>query len=122
LNLPKGARVLAPSRIIDTQTDKLVAVTTEGRILVFPVSELPVMARGKGNKIIGIPPARVAAREEYVIAVASVPVKAALIVQSGKRHLKLKGVELDEYVGERGRRGRKLPRGFQKVNGLSVDL
>jgi topoisomerase-4 subunit A len=80
------------------------------------------MARGKGNKIIGIPPARVAAREEYVIAVASVPVKAALIVQSGKRHLKLKGVELDEYVGERGRRGRKLPRGFQKVNGLSVDL
>ncbi len=122
LNLPKGARVLAPSRIIDTQTDKLVAVTTEGRILVFPVSELPVMARGKGNKIIGIPPARVATREEYVIAVASVPVKAALIVQSGKRHLKLKGVELDEYVGERGRRGRKLPRGFQKVNGLSVDL
>jgi topoisomerase-4 subunit A len=122
LNLPKGARVLAPSRIADTQTDKLVAVTTEGRILAFPVSELPVMARGKGNKIIGIPPARVAAREEYVIAVASVPVKATLIVQSGKRHLKLKGVELDEYVGERGRRGRKLPRGFQKVNGLSVDL
>ena len=122
LNLPKGARVLRPSRIFDTQTDKLVAVTTEGRILVFPVSELPVMARGKGNKIIGIPPARVAARDEYVIAVASVPVKAALIVQSGKRHLKLKGDELDEYVGERGRRGRKLPRGFQKVNGLSVDL
>jgi topoisomerase-4 subunit A len=121
LNLPKGARVLPPCRITDMQTDRLVAVTTEGRILVFPVNELPVMAKGKGNKIIGIPPARVAAREEYLIAITSVPEKATLIVQSGKRHLKLKGAELDEYTGERGRRGRKLPRGFQKVNALSVE-
>ena len=121
LNLPKGARVLPPCRITDMQTDRLVAVTTEGRILVFPVNELPVMAKGKGNKIIGIPPARVAAREEYLIAITSVPEKATLIVQSGKRHLKLKGAELDEYTGERGRRGRKLPRGFQKVNGLNVE-
>ena len=121
LNLPKGARVLPPSRITDLHTDKLVAVTTEGRILVFPVNELPIMAKGKGNKIIGIPPARVAAREEYLIAIASVPEKATLIVQSGKRHLKLKASEFDEYAGERGRRGRKLPRGFQKVSGLSVE-
>lgn len=121
LNLPKGSRVSRPWRVSNPETDRLAAVTTEGRMLVFPVSTLPVMSRGKGNKIIGVPPKRVASREEYVVAIASVPEKATLVIYSGRRYLKLKRSELDAYAGDRGLRGKKLPRGFQKVSGIDVE-
>ena len=120
LTLPKGASVLPPARIVDPESDRIVAISNEGRMLVFAVSELPMMARGKGNKIIGIPSARVVAREEFVIAVASVPEKETLTLYSGQRHFTLKGSDLDHYVGERGRRGSKLPRGFQRVEWVAV--
>jgi len=121
LTLPKGARVLRPVPIGDPGSDRVVAVTNEGRMLVFPVSELPVLSRGKGNKIIGIPAKRVEAREEYVVALAVVPQRGKLTAYSGKRHFTLKSGDLDAYGGERGRRGNKLPRGFQKVDALSVE-
>lgn len=89
-------------------------------MLIFPAAELPIMPRGKGNKLIGIPSARVASREEYVTAVAVFTERDILKVISGKRHLSLKFAELEHYLGERGRRGHKLPRGFQKVDGLEV--
>ena len=97
------------------------AVTTEGRLLVFPLEELPQLARGKGNKIIGIPPARVQSRDEFVVAVQVVSEQQSLVVYAGKRHIKLKFSELEHYRGERGRRGNKLPRGFQKVDAMSLD-
>ena len=90
-------------------------------LLVFPLADLPQMARGKGNKIIGIPGARVQSREEYVVAVQVVTEADVLIVQAGKRHLKLKFSELEHYRGERGRRGNKLPRGLQKVDGMLIE-
>jgi len=90
-------------------------------MLVFPLSDLPEMARGKGNKMIGIPSARVAAREEYMVAVAVINESDVLRVFSGKRYLNLKFSELEHYLGERGRRGHKLPRGFQKVDGLLIN-
>ena len=116
LSLPQGARVLSPAPIADLGGDRIVAVTNEGRMLVFPVSELPELSRGKGNKIIGIPPKRVQAREEFLVAISSVPEGGKLTIFSGKRHLSLKPSDLDAYQGERGRRGNKLPRGFQKVD------
>ena len=120
LSLPKGAQVLAP-QIIDTVDEaQLVAVSNEGRMLVFPVSELPVMSRGKGNKIISIPAARLSDREEFVVGVAVISAKQAVKVLSGKRHLTLKLKDLEHYQGERGRRGNKLPRGFQKVDGIAI--
>ncbi|WJW76238.1 DNA topoisomerase IV subunit A [Thiohalobacter sp. IOR34] len=118
LNLPAGARVLPPRRVADYPGDWLAAANNSGQLLVFPVRELPQMARGKGNKFIGIPPKKVAAREEFVVGVAVVPEGGQLLVQAGKRHLRLKRSELEDYLGERGRRGRKLPRGFQKVTAL----
>ncbi len=121
LNLPKGARVLPPQRVSDYKADRLAAVTNEGRLLLFPIGELPQMARGKGNKIIGIPAARAASREEFVAAMAVLAPGQALIVRAGKRHTVLKGTELDHYLGERGRRGAKLPRGFQKVDALETE-
>lgn len=121
LTLPKGAQVLPPASVTDAETDSVVAVTNEGRLLVFPVAELPKLARGKGNKIINIPAARVQAREEYAIAVVTLAQGQSLTVYSGKRHLTLKPSDLEHYLGERGRRGNKLPRGFQKVDNLAVD-
>ena len=121
LSLPKGARVLQPAAI-DTADDAWVAaVSNEGRLLVFPLADLPQMARGKGNKIIGIPPARVQSREEFVVAVQVLTDKEALVVHAGKRHHKLRFSDLEHYRGERGRRGNKLPRGFQKVDAMVVE-
>jgi topoisomerase-4 subunit A len=120
LTLPKGARVMRPAPVSDTSGDRVVAITSEGRMLVFPVSELPVLSRGKGNKIIGIPGKRLAAREEFVVAIASVPEGGQLTAYSGKRHITLRSGDLDHYQGERGRRGNKLPRGFQKVDGVET--
>ncbi len=121
LSLPKGAKVLPPSIIEgDLENSWLVAVTNEGRMLVFPVLELPELARGKGNKIINIPSARVQSREEFVIATKVIREKQTIKVFSGKRHLGLKFKDLDHYMGERGRRGNKLPRGFQKVDDVEV--
>ena len=121
LSLPQGAGVMRPVPVTDPATDRLVAITNEGRMLVFPVSELPALARGKGNKIISIPSNRVVAREEFVVAVASVPEGGRLIAYSGKRYIALKSGDLDQYQGERGRRGNKLPRGFQKVDAVEVE-
>ena len=121
LTLPKGARVLKAQPVTDPHTDRVVAVTSEGRMLVIPLSDLPEMARGKGNKIIGIPGKRVAEREEYVVAMLVVPEGGKVRLISGKRHLNLKAADLNAYEGERGRRGNKLPRGFQKVDGLELD-
>jgi len=98
------------------------AVTNEGRMLMFPLAELPQLARGKGNKIINIPSARVQAREEFVIALGVLSETDSIVIYAGKRHLKLKFSELEHYQGERGRRGNKLPRGFQKVDKMEVEL
>ncbi len=121
LNLPKGAKVLKPQPISNTSTDSVVAITNEGRMLKFSISDLPALSRGKGNKIIGIPGKRVESREEFVIAVAAVPEKGKLTIYSGKRHMTLKASDLEHFAGERGRRGNKLPRGFQRVDDVSLE-
>ncbi|WP_308365860.1 MULTISPECIES: DNA topoisomerase IV subunit A [unclassified Microbulbifer] len=120
LTLPKNARVLPPRVVENPEEALLAAVTSEGRMLVFPVSELPELAKGKGNKIINIPSARAASREEIVVGVAVLEGSDQLVIHAGKRHTKIKISELDHYLGERGRRGNKLPRGFQKVDKVEV--
>ncbi|MDI3374774.1 DNA topoisomerase IV subunit A [Pseudomonas sp. V104_6] len=122
LSLPNGAKVMTPRPVLNREQDWLAAVTTEGRLLVFKVSDLPQLGKGKGNKIIGVPGDRVASREEYVTDLAVVAEGATLVLQAGKRTLSLKGDDLEHYKGERGRRGSKLPRGFQRVDGLQVEL
>ena len=121
ISLPKGARVMAPAPVDAVQGAWVAAATTEGRLLVFPLDELPQLARGKGNKIIGIPPARVQSRDEFVVAVQVITERDSLVIYAGKRHIKLKFSELEHYRGERGRRGNKLPRGFQKVDAMTRD-
>ncbi|MBH3439134.1 DNA topoisomerase IV subunit A [Pseudomonas luteola] len=122
INLPAGAQVMVPKVVRNAEQDLLAAVTTEGRLLVFNVSDLPQLAKGKGNKIIGIPGDKVASREEYMVGFAIVPPGGQLVLQAGKRTLSLKGDDLEHYRGERGRRGNKLPRGFQRVDALDVEI
>ncbi|MDO9623351.1 MAG: DNA topoisomerase IV subunit A [Pseudomonas sp.] len=121
LSLPSGAKVLAPKPLLNREQDWLAAVTTEGRLLLFPVRDLPQLGKGKGNKIIGIPGERVANREEYLTDLVVLPSGATLVLQAGKRTLSLKADDLEHYKGERGRRGNKLPRGFQRVDALLVE-
>jgi len=120
LSVPKGSMAIQPVQVNDYKQEWLAAFSSEGRLLIFPVSELPVMGRGKGIKIMNIPKARIADRSELVIAVLVFPETASLVVHSGKRHITLKFADLDHYRGERARRGHKLPRGFQKIDSVAV--
>jgi topoisomerase-4 subunit A len=121
LSLPKGSRVLNPARVDDTGNAFVAAVSNEGRLLIFPLSELPQLARGKGNKLISIPSSRVQNRDEFVVAVQVLTPEDSLVVYAGKQHKSMKFSELEHYRGERGRRGNKLPRGYQKVDRMEVE-
>jgi topoisomerase-4 subunit A len=120
LTLPKGAKVLAPAAIFSGADPLVVVATNEGRMLVFPLAELPELARGKGNKLIGIPSARAAAREEFVVGLCVVTEGDTLQVTSGGHYRNFKWSELEHFRGERGRRGNKLPKGYQRVTRLEV--
>ncbi|WP_295389229.1 DNA topoisomerase IV subunit A [uncultured Thiodictyon sp.] len=121
LTLPAGARVLLPLPIPDLPNPRLAAATNTGHLLVFPIADLPEMPRGKGNKIIAIPAAKGAERLEWLVGLAVVREGGSLTIASGKRTFTLKPADLDLYQGERGRRGKALPRGFQRVDGLTAE-
>jgi topoisomerase-4 subunit A len=120
LRMPKGGQVLPAVPVEDYDNDLIISITNEGRMLMFPVSELPRLAKGKGNKIIGIPGPRVAERVEFVVAMTILSEEDSLTVHAGRRHHNLKPSDLEHYRGERGRRGNKLPRGFQNVDRIEV--
>ena len=120
VSVPKGGRILQPKMVGDDDA-YIAAVSNEGRMLVFAIGEVPELARGKGNKIINIPGSRLQSREEFVVDYAVVGESDSLVVHSGKRYLVMKPKDLEHYRGERGRRGHKLPRGFQKVDRLGVN-
>ncbi|MFN3580282.1 MAG: DNA topoisomerase IV subunit A, partial [Pseudomonas sp.] len=121
INLPEGGKVMAPIAVRSTELDQVVAVSNEGRLLVFPLADLPQLSKGKGNKILSLPSARVRSREEFLLALALLPEDANLQLTAGKRTLTLRPADLEHYRGERGRRGNKLPRGFQKVDKVAVE-
>ncbi|AWV06851.1 DNA topoisomerase IV subunit A [Marilutibacter maris] len=119
LSLTQGAKVIQPAPVADPGQDRLVVVTTAGHLLAFPVAELPELDKGKGNKLIDIPKAKLGT--ERVVAIAVVPVGGTLSVKSGARTMTLSWKDLDGYIGSRASRGGLLPRGWQKVEGLAVE-
>ncbi len=122
IKLLTNSRVLPP-RLLLNQAEVFVACATNmGRLLVFSASELPELSRGKGNKLINIPSAKSASREEYIIDIQTLTLNDSLTVHAGKRHFTLKGADLAHYQGERGRRGNHLPRGLQSVTHLQVTI
>lgn len=119
LSLPPGASVVQPAQVGNVDNDRIVVVTSAGHLLAIPVSELPELDKGKGNKMIEIPKAKRAT--EKVVAVAVLGPGAKLQIRSGARTMTLTFKELDAYLGARGTRGGLLPRGWQKVEGLAVE-
>ncbi len=119
LNVPKDSHVMPPVPVAGKS--HVAAATSQGRLLVFPIAELPELNRGKGNKIINIPPAALKAREEFLAGVVPIASTDRLIVRAGARKMRLRFKDLEGYMGERARRGRLLPRGLQRVSALEVE-
>ncbi|OEY99137.1 MULTISPECIES: DNA topoisomerase IV subunit A [Stenotrophomonas] len=119
LNLTSGSKVLTPAVVANPEADRIVAVTSSGNLLAIPASELPELDKGKGNKIIDIPKAKLAT--ERVVAVVAVGPGNTLLVRSGQRTMNLSYKDLETYIGSRATRGHLLPRGWQKVDGLAVE-
>ncbi|WDE00255.1 DNA topoisomerase IV subunit A [Thalassomonas actiniarum] len=122
LSLPAGAKVMPPRAITRIDSQLCLSVTNEGRMLVFPLKDLPVLSKGKGNKIINIPSARVKSRDEYVTLIHVITPESSVTLHAGKRKLTLKPGDIEHYRGERGRRGNKLPRGLQRVDRVEVEM
>ena len=120
IKVPEGGHVLSISPVNDLKNDLIVAVTNIGRLLMFPLAELPELAKGKGNKIINVPSAKYKTREEFVVDAAIVSEKQVLKLYSGSRHISLKMKDLEHYRGQRAQRGNKLPRGYQRVSKMEV--
>jgi topoisomerase-4 subunit A len=120
LSVPVGARVLSPLPVNDYDSDWVAAANCAGHLLLHRVDELPQLSRGKGVKSIQIPTAKLKTREEFVAALAVVPDGAPLTVHAGKRHVTLRPSDLEHYKLGRGRRGRKLPRGLQRVDRMET--
>lgn len=122
ISLPTAAKVMHPSTINDVETDWCLCISNQGRMLLFPLRDLPVLGKGKGNKLINIPSAKAKIREEYMTQLAVVPDGAAVRIFAGKRGMLLNAKDLSHYYGERGRRGNKLPRGLQRVDSVEIEL
>ena len=120
LSLPKAAKVMKPKPVTNPESDWCLTISNEGRMLLFPLKDLPSLGKGKGNKLINIPGAKAQSREEFVTVLAVVPDGASLKVTAGKRNMTLSASDLEHYYGERGRRGNKLPRGLQRVDSVEV--
>ena len=119
LSVPANAAALPPIVVSEGATH-LAAATNRGRLLVFPLADVPVLARGKGQKLISIPPKAFREEQERMIGAATLMEKDKLVVHAGARHTALRWRDLGNYLGARAQRGRLLPRGFQRVDGLSV--
>jgi topoisomerase-4 subunit A len=123
LKLSPHCQVLPPLIINNIETSYIAIITNTGYLLIIATKELPILARGKGNKMIQIPPKKSASREEFISKLALLPSKSSqLMLISGKKQFILKGNDLMHYIGKRGQRGHKLPRGLQKLDRVAVHL
>ena len=111
ISLPENAKVLKPE-ILSESASLLVSLTSAGRMLIFPVRDLPSLSKGKGNKIISIPAANAKARSELLVKLFLISEQASLEFHSGKRKITLKPEDLQKFRAERGRKGSQLPRGL----------
>ena len=121
MSLPENAKVMAPIELNNEKEDLLLAITKAGRMLLFPVSDLPQLSKGKGNKIINITGAQAASGEDLLVWLMVIPPQASITLYFGKRKLKFKSEDLQKYRAERGRKGTSLPRGLHNIERIDVD-
>ena len=118
INTDDAATILQPALVTDAKTDWVVSITSAGHLLAFPISQLPELDKGKGNKLIQIPPAKLKSGEEKMTALACVRQGGELTLYCGARKLILSWRDLQAYEGTRASRGHSLPRGFQRVDSV----
>ncbi|MGH8427373.1 MAG: DNA topoisomerase IV subunit A [Gammaproteobacteria bacterium] len=100
---------------------RVALATSEGYLLVLAAEDIPRLARGKGVRLIGIPPKAWKAGERLTV-VAVLGAGDKLRIEAGQRHKSMDARELADYMRGRGKRGLKLPRGFQNVDRLIVEI
>ena len=119
ISLPENAKVLPPLTI-KNPTALLVALTAAGRMLIFPVQDLPSLSKGKGNKIVSIPAETAKSRDDLLVKLLLISENASLVFHSGKRKITLKPEDLQKFRAERGRKGTQLPRGLH--SGVEIEV
>ena len=121
VTLKAGQNLFEPSRVSDVKTDRVAAITSKGRLLIFDLNQLPYLKKGKGNKIISIPKkAQKGNTPEKLKLLKILPLNHNLVIHSGRHELKLNPGNQKDYSGLRGHRGKKLPQAFRKVDAVSV--
>ncbi len=120
LRVAEASTALTPRAVFDYATDSVAVMTDVGRLLIFKVDELTRMAKGKGLKLINIPPAKHPSAAESVLDVAIFRPGDRLRITAGRRHLTLKPASYETYLGHRAQRGRFLPRGFRQAQTIAT--
>lgn len=120
LTLPGNSKVMRVIKVDDLDNQFVAVTTNRGRLLVFPISEMPILSKGKGNKLIQIPAKDLKDRQEFVVSICVLLETQNLKVFAGKRHLTIKFQDLTNYIGSRARRGNLLPKGYQSVRLLEA--
>ena len=120
LSLPGDSKPVEPAIITSDSVDTAVCVTSDGYLLAFPLAELPELSKGKGNKLINIPPKRLKGGDEHMIGMVVIAADEEVLVWAGQRYMRIGKKDLEHFTGERAKRGRKLPRGFQRVTRIEV--
>ncbi|WP_154223550.1 DNA topoisomerase IV subunit A [Marinicella rhabdoformis] len=122
LSVPAGFVAMKPKHIASEIDAHVVCVTSAGYMLVFPLDELPELAKGKGNKLINIPAKRLKAGEEWLADVLVITSEQSFLVHAGARYIRFKWKDLVNYLGTRAKRGSLLPQGFRNVDRLEIEV
>lgn len=122
INLPENARLLVPQLIHDIDKEILAVVTSKGRLLIFPASQMPVLDKGKGNKIISIPKKEIESSDPETLKLLKIlPENSNLVINTKRDSLVLNSGNQENYIGKRAQRGKKLPRGYQDIKSLKFE-
>ncbi len=121
ITVPKGCKVLPPLSVTNPEKERLAIATNTGYLLIFALDKLPVLSKGKGLKLMNMASSKSDVREEYILSAVILGPKSKLVLQAGQKKKVLKAKELEHYSGVRGRRGLKLPRGYQTLDHLLVE-
>ena len=120
LSVPAGATPLMPVAYDPDTSNTIICATSDGYLLAFPIGDVPELSKGKGNKLINVPPKRLKSGEEFVVGLTVMAEKEEILVWAGQRYLRMSAKDIEHFRGDRAHRGRKLPRGFQRVTKIEL--
>ena len=120
LTVPAGALPVMPVLYSEEASNTIICATSDGYLLAFPLEDVPELSKGKGNKLINIPPKRLKAGEECMVGMTVMAEKEEILLWAGQRYLRMGAKDIEHFRGDRAHRGRKLPRGFQRVTKIEL--